>query len=80
MTNYVLLYTGGTTPEAEEDQAEVMAAWAPGMERWAKPWSMAAILSTMPSILLPMVSAMVLSVHPGQPDTPSLPQIPWIRQ
>lgn len=27
MTNYVLLYTGGTMPETEEMQAEVMAAW-----------------------------------------------------
>ncbi len=27
MTNYVLLYTGGTIPESEAEQAEVMAAW-----------------------------------------------------
>lgn len=27
MTNYVLLYTGGTYPETEEQQAEVMGAW-----------------------------------------------------
>ena len=27
MTNFVLLYTGGTMPETEEMQAEVMAAW-----------------------------------------------------
>ena len=27
MTNFVLLYTGGTFPETEEAQAEMMAAW-----------------------------------------------------
>ena len=27
MTNFVLLYTGGTMPESEEQVAEVMAAW-----------------------------------------------------
>lgn len=27
MTNYVLIYTGGTIPETEEEQAAVMAAW-----------------------------------------------------
>ena len=27
MTNYVLLYTGGTIPDSEEEQAEVMEAW-----------------------------------------------------
>lgn len=27
MTNFVLLYTGGTIPESEEEQAAVMAAW-----------------------------------------------------
>lgn len=27
MTNYVLLYSGGTIPETEAEQAEVMAAW-----------------------------------------------------
>ncbi len=27
MTNYVLLYTGGTMPENEEETAAVMAAW-----------------------------------------------------
>ncbi len=27
MTNFVLLYTGGTIPETEEEQAAVMAAW-----------------------------------------------------
>ncbi len=27
MKNFVLLYTGGTMPENEEDQAAVMAAW-----------------------------------------------------
>ncbi len=27
MKNFVLLYTGGTIPESEEDQAAVMAAW-----------------------------------------------------
>ena len=28
MTNYVLLYTGGATPETEEEMAVVMAAWS----------------------------------------------------
>ena len=27
MTNFVLLYTGGTIPESDEEQAAVMAAW-----------------------------------------------------
>lgn len=27
MTNFVLLYTGGTYPETEEENAAVMAAW-----------------------------------------------------
>lgn len=27
MTNFVLLYTGGTIPESEEEQQAVMAAW-----------------------------------------------------
>ncbi|MEM7333979.1 MAG: hypothetical protein AAF490_17980 [Chloroflexota bacterium] len=27
MTNYVLIYTGGTIPESEEEQQAVMAAW-----------------------------------------------------
>lgn len=27
MTNFVLVYTGGTMPEGEEDRASVMAAW-----------------------------------------------------
>lgn len=27
MTKYVLLYTGGTIPQSEAEQAEVMAAW-----------------------------------------------------
>lgn len=27
MTNFVILYTGGTMPETPEMQAEVMAAW-----------------------------------------------------
>ena len=27
MTNFVLIYTGGTIPESEEEQAAVMAAW-----------------------------------------------------
>ena len=27
MTNFVLIYTGGTIPESEQEQAEVMAAW-----------------------------------------------------
>ena len=27
MTNYVLLYTGGTVPESDEEMAAVMAAW-----------------------------------------------------
>lgn len=27
MTNFVLLYTGGTYPESEEESAKVMAAW-----------------------------------------------------
>ncbi len=27
MKNFVLLYTGGTIPESEADQAAVMAAW-----------------------------------------------------
>ena len=33
MTNFVLLYTGGTIPESEEDQAAVMAAWGAWYER-----------------------------------------------
>lgn len=28
MTNYVLLYTGGTTPETEEEMASVMEVWS----------------------------------------------------
>ncbi|MFK7800412.1 MAG: hypothetical protein AB8G95_02155 [Anaerolineae bacterium] len=27
MTNFVLVYTGGTMPESEEESAKVMAAW-----------------------------------------------------
>lgn len=27
MSSYVLAYTGGSTPESEQEQAEVMAAW-----------------------------------------------------
>ena len=27
MTNFVLLYTGGTMPESEEQHAEMMAVW-----------------------------------------------------
>ncbi len=27
MTNFVILYSGGTIPESEEEQAAVMAAW-----------------------------------------------------
>ncbi len=27
MTNFVLIYTGGTIPETEAEQQEVMAAW-----------------------------------------------------
>ncbi len=27
MTNFVLIYSGGTIPESEEDQQAVMAAW-----------------------------------------------------
>ena len=27
MTNFVLIYTGGTIPESEEEQQAVMAAW-----------------------------------------------------
>ncbi|MEM7345043.1 MAG: hypothetical protein AAF485_12435 [Chloroflexota bacterium] len=33
MTNYVLLYTGGTIPESEEEQAAVMAAWGAWYEK-----------------------------------------------
>ena len=33
MTNFVLLYTGGTIPESEEEQAAVMAAWGTWYER-----------------------------------------------
>ena len=27
MANYVLVYSGGSTPETKEAQADVMAAW-----------------------------------------------------
>jgi hypothetical protein len=33
MTNFVLLYTGGTIPESEEEQAAVMAAWGAWYEK-----------------------------------------------
>lgn len=33
MTNFVLLYTGGTIPEGEEEQAKVMAAWGAWYEK-----------------------------------------------
>ena len=33
MTNFVLLYTGGTMPESDEDQAAVMAAWGAWYEK-----------------------------------------------
>ena len=33
MTNFVLLYVGGTYPETEEQQAEVMGAWGAWYEK-----------------------------------------------
>lgn len=33
MANYVLAYTGGSTPESEEEQQAVMAAWTGWFER-----------------------------------------------
>ena len=33
MTNFVLIYTGGTIPETEAEQAEVMAAWGAWYEK-----------------------------------------------
>jgi hypothetical protein len=33
MTNFVLLYSGGTIPQTEEEQAEVMAAWGAWYEK-----------------------------------------------
>ena len=33
MTNYVLLYSGGTIPDSEEEQAAVMAAWGAWYEK-----------------------------------------------
>ena len=36
MTNFVLVYTGGTMPESEEDRASVMAAWGAWYEGMGK--------------------------------------------
>lgn len=33
MTNFVLLYTGGTMPESEEEKANIMAAWGAWYEK-----------------------------------------------
>ena len=33
MTNFVLVYTGDTTPESEEEQSAVMAAWGAWYEK-----------------------------------------------
>jgi hypothetical protein len=33
MTNFVLLYTGGTMPKSEEEKADMMAAWGAWYEK-----------------------------------------------
>ena len=33
MTNYVLLYSGGSYPESEEETAKVMGAWGAWYEK-----------------------------------------------
>lgn len=33
MTNFVLIYTGGTIPESQEEQAKVMADWGAWYEK-----------------------------------------------